>query len=56
VRHLRHPGAALRALVADDDDVAGDDPPVGDRAERLLLRVEDPSRGRGAGWWPGSRP
>ena len=38
------PGPALRALVADDDDVARHDPAVGDGAERLLLGVEDPRR------------
>src|SRR5690606_23852274 len=43
-QHLAHAGAALRALVADDDDVAF---PVGARLHRLegvLLAFEDPRR------------
>ena len=38
------PGPADRALVADDDDVAGDDPALPDRLEAGRLRVEDPGR------------
>ena len=44
VEHLAHAGAAVRALVADHDDVAGDDLAGLDRRERLLLGVEDPGR------------
>src|SRR6185436_1601151 len=46
LQHLPHPGAALGALVADDDDVALLDLPALDRLEGVLLAVEDP---RGAG-------
>ena len=42
--HLAHARAALRALVADDDDVAGDDPAAEDRLDRVLLGVEDARR------------
>src|SRR5439155_11144135 len=39
--HLAHAGAALRALVADDDDVAGVDAAGEDLLHRLVLAVED---------------
>ncbi len=42
--HLAHAGAALRAFVADDDDVAGVDLAVRDRLEGVLLAVEDARR------------
>ena len=42
--HLAHAGAADRALVADDDDVAGLDPPGGDRVHRGLLALEHARR------------
>ena len=41
-QHLAHARAALRALVADDDDGAGLDRAGEDRVERGLLAVEDP--------------
>ena len=44
VQHLAHPGAAVRALVADHDDVAGDDLAGLDGRERLLLGVEHARR------------
>ena len=40
--HLAHARAALRALVADDDDVAGLERALGDGVHRALLAVEDP--------------
>ena len=42
--HLAHPRAALGALVADDDDVAGWIPPSLERVHRGPLAVEDPRR------------
>ena len=42
--HLAHAGAAGGALVADDDDVAGLDPALGDGLHRALLAVEDARR------------
>ena len=44
LQHLLHPGSADRALVADDDDVAGDDPLVADRLVAGGLGVEDAGR------------
>ena len=38
------PGSADRALVADDDDVARDDPPIADRGVAVGLRLEDAGR------------
>src|SRR5207302_5893533 len=40
--HLAHAGPAGRALVADDDDVAGGDALVRDGLHRRLLALEDP--------------
>ena len=39
--HLAHAGAALRPLVADDDDVAGHDLAAGDGRGGVLLALED---------------
>ena len=44
VEHLPHAGAAVRALVADHDDVAVDDLAGLDGRERLLLGVEHARR------------
>src|SRR5262245_28284810 len=40
--HLRHAGAALRALVTDDDDVTGLDLLREDRVQAVLLGVKNP--------------
>ena len=40
-QHFGHAGAALRSLVADDDDVAGFDLPFVQRGEAFILRVEN---------------
>ncbi len=42
--HLPHPGAAARALVADDHHVARPDPPGQNRLQARLFRLEDPGR------------
>ena len=42
--HLAHARAALGALVADDDDVAGLDAAGEDRLHRAVLAVEHPGR------------
>src|SRR5690606_35810101 len=39
-QHLAHSGSAARTLVADHDDIAGDDRSVEDRSHGLLLRAE----------------
>ena len=44
LQHLLHPGPADRALVADDDHVAGLDPLAADRVVAGRLRVEHPGR------------
>ena len=44
VEHLSHPWAAVRAFVADHDDVAGDDLAGLDSREGLLLGVEHARR------------
>ena len=39
-QHFPHPGRTPGAFVADDDDVPGDDLPVENRLQRLLLGME----------------
>ena len=46
-QHLAHAGAALRALVADDDDVAVLVLARFDGAERIFLAIEATRRDRG---------
>jgi hypothetical protein len=46
VQHLLHARAALGALVAHDDDVAGDDLPAEDHLDGLVLALGDLRRDR----------
>src|SRR5690606_15771920 len=43
-QHLAHAGAAAWSFVADDDDIARDDPALSDGVHRLFLTLENAGR------------